>query len=58
MYKTTFKDFIENLYKKPINEIPKKEIKEHANEIFGLGISKDDLNDDGSDLETLQDILN
>jgi hypothetical protein len=45
------------LYKKPYNQIPKKELKEHANEIFGFGISKNDLNDDGSDLETLKEIM-
>jgi hypothetical protein len=33
MYKTTFKDFMEQLYKKPYNQIPKKELKEHANEM-------------------------
>jgi hypothetical protein len=57
MYKTTFKDFMEQLYKKPYNQISKKELKEHANEIFGFGISKNDLNDDGSDLETLKEIF-
>ena len=30
MYKTTFKDFMEQLYKKPYNQIPKKELKEQT----------------------------
>ena len=54
---TTFKDFMEQLYKKPYNQIPKKELMEHARELFGFGLSKDDLNDDGSDLDQLNEIL-
>jgi len=54
---TTFKDFMENFYKKPFNQIPKKELNEHYREIFGMGLSKDDLNDDGSDLDELNEIM-
>ena len=57
MHRTTFKDFMEQFYKQPYNKIPKKELKEHYQEIFGFGISKDDLNDDGADLETLKEIM-
>ena len=54
---TTFKDFMENFYKKPFDQIPKKEINEHYRELFGMGLSKDDLNDDGSDLDQLNEIM-
>ena len=54
---TTFKDFMENFYKKPFDQIPKKEINEHYREIFGMGLSKDDLSDDGSDLDQLNEIM-
>ena len=54
---TTFKDFMENFYKKPFDQIPKKELNEHYREIFGMGLSKDDLNDDGSDLDQLNEIM-
>ena len=54
---TTFKDFIEDIYKKPYNEVPKEEIKRQAREVFCFGFSKEDLSDDGSDLETLKDIM-
>jgi len=54
---TTFKDFMENFYKKPFDQIPKKEINEHYRELFGMGLSKDDLNDDGSDLDELNEIM-
>ena len=53
----TFKEFMEEFYKKPFNQIPKKELNEHYKEIFGMGLSKDDLNDDGSDLDELNEIL-
>jgi len=54
---TTFKDFMENFYKKPFNQIPKKELNEHYRELFGMGLSKDDLSDDGSDLDQLNEIM-
>ena len=54
---TTFKDFMENFYKKPFDQIPKKELNEHYRELFGMGLSKDDLNDDGSDLDELNEIM-
>ena len=54
---TTFKDFMENFYKKPFDQIPKKEINEHYREIFGMGLFKDDLSDDGSDLDQLNEIM-
>ena len=54
---TTFKDFMENFYKKPFDQIPKKEINEHYRELFGMGLSKDDLSDDGSDLDQLNEIM-
>ena len=57
MKQGTFKEFMEEFYKKPFNQIPKKELNEHYNEIFGIGLSKDDLNDDGSDLDKLNEIL-
>ena len=57
MQQGTFKEFMEEFYKKPFNQIPKKELNEHAREIFGMGLSKDDLNDDGSDLDELNEIL-
>jgi hypothetical protein len=57
MIEIKFKDFMEDLYKKPFNEIPKKEINSHAREIFGFGLSSEDLNDDGSDLQTLNDLM-
>ena len=54
---TTFKDFVEMVYKKPYDQISEKEIKETYREIFCFGFSKEDLSDDGSDLETLKDIM-
>ena len=57
MQETTFKDFMEDFYKKPFDQIPKKEINEHYREIFGMGLSKDDLSDDGSDLDQLNEIM-
>jgi hypothetical protein len=54
---TTFKDMIEDIYKKPYDQVPKEEIKRQAREIFCFGFSKEDLSDDGSDLETLKDIM-
>ena len=51
MKQGTFKEFMEEYYKKPYDQIPKKELMEHAREIFGFGLSKNDLNDDGSDLD-------
>ena len=54
---TTFKDMIEDIYKKPYDQVPKEEIKRQAREVFCLGFSKEDLSDDGSDLETLKDIM-
>ena len=54
---TTFKDFVEMIYKKPYAQISEKEIKETYKEIFCFGLSKGDLNDDGSDLETIKDIM-
>ena len=54
---TTFKDMIEDIYKKPYDEVPKEEIKRQAREVFCFGFSKEDLSDDGSDLETLKDIM-
>jgi len=57
MKQGTFKEFMEEFYKKPFNQIPKKELNEHYREIFGIGLSKDDLNDDGSDLDKLNEIL-
>ena len=56
MQSFTFKDFMEDYYKKPYDQIPKDEIKKHAIEIFGFGLSKDDFNDDGSDIETLKNL--
>ena len=53
----TFKDMIEEIYKKPYDQVPKEEIKRHAREVFCFGFSKEDLSDDGSDLETLMDIM-
>jgi len=53
----TFKDFIEEIYKKPYDQVPKEEIKKHAREIFCFGFSKEDLSDDGSDLETIKNIM-
>jgi hypothetical protein len=55
---TTFKDMIEDIYKKPYDQVPKEEIKRQAREVFCFGFSKEDLSDDGSDLETLKDIMN
>ena len=57
MQQTTFKEFMEQLYKKPYDQIPKKELNDHAREIYGFGISKEDLNDDGSDLDKLNEII-
>ena len=54
---TTFKDMIEDIYKKPYDQVPKEEIKRQAREVFCFGFSKEDLSDDGSDLETLKDII-
>jgi hypothetical protein len=54
---TTFKDMIEDIYKKPYDQVPKEEIKRQAREVFCFGFSKEDLSDDGSDLETLKDIM-
>jgi hypothetical protein len=54
---TTFKDFVEMIYKKPYDQIPEKEIKETYKELFSFGLSKGDLSDDGSDLETIKDIM-
>ena len=53
----TFKDMIEDIYKKPYDQIPKEEIKRQAREIFCFGFSKEDLSDDGSDLEAIKDIM-
>ena len=53
----TFKEFMEEFYKKPFDQIPKKELKDHYREIFGMGLHKDDLNDDGSDLDQLNEIM-
>jgi hypothetical protein len=53
----TFKDMIEDVYKKPYDQVPKEEIKRQAREVFCFGFSKEDLSDDGSDLETLKDIM-
>ena len=52
----TFKDMIEEIYKKPYDQVSENEIKETYKEIYGFGLSKEDLNDDGSDLETLKDM--
>jgi len=57
MQQETFKEFMEEFYKKPFDKIPKKELNEHYREIFGFGISKDDLNDDGSDIDQLNEIM-
>ena len=54
---TTFKDMIEDVYKKPYDQVPKEEIKRQAREVFCFGFSKEDLSDDGSDLETIKDIM-
>ena len=54
---TTFKNMIEDIYKKPYDQVPKEEIKRQAREVFCFGFSKEDLSDDGSDLETLKDIM-
>ena len=54
---TTFKDMIEDIYKKPYDQVPKEEIKRQAREVFCFGFSKEDLSDDGSDLEAIKDIL-
>ncbi len=53
----TFKDMIEDIYKKPYDEVPKEEIKRQAREVFCFGFSKEDLSDDGSDLEAIKDIM-
>ena len=57
MKQGTFKEFMEEYYKKPYDQIPKKELMEHAREIFGFGLSKNDLNDDSSDLDELNEIM-
>jgi len=54
---TTFKDMIEDIYKKPYDQVPKEEIKRQAREVFCFGFSKEDLSDDGSDLEKIKDIM-
>jgi hypothetical protein len=54
---TTFKDMIEDIYKKPFDQVPKEDIKRQAREVFCFGFFKEDLSDDGSDLETLKDIM-
>jgi hypothetical protein len=54
---TTFKDMIEDIYKKPYDQVPKEEIKRQAREVFCFGFSKEDLSDDGSDLEAIKDIM-
>ena len=51
MREGTLKYFMEELYKKPYNQIPKKDKEFYAREIFSFGLSKDNLNDDGSDLD-------
>jgi hypothetical protein len=48
---------IEDIYKKPYDEVPKEEIKRQAREVFCFGLSKEDLSDDGSDLEVIKDIM-
>jgi hypothetical protein len=53
----TFKDMIEDIYKKPYDQVPKEEIKRQAREVFCFGFSKEDLSDDGSDLEAIKDIM-
>jgi hypothetical protein len=53
----SFKDFIEEIYKKPYDQVPVEEIKRHAREVFCFGFSKEDLSDDGSDLEKIKDIM-
>ena len=53
----TFKDMIEDIYKKPYDQVPKEEIKRQAREVFCFGFSKEDLSDDGSDLEKIKDIM-
>tara|TARA_R100001377_G_C3180065_1_gene106279 strand:+ start:158 stop:346 length:189 start_codon:yes stop_codon:yes gene_type:complete len=53
----TFKEFMEEFYKKPFDQIPKKELNDHYREIFGMGLYKSDLNDDGSDLDQLNEIM-
>jgi hypothetical protein len=53
----TFKDMIEDIYNKPYDQVPKEEIKRQAREIFCFGFSKEDLSDDGSDLEAIKDIM-
>jgi hypothetical protein len=35
----------------------KKKLKDQARELFCFGFSKEDLSDDGSDLETIKDIM-
>jgi hypothetical protein len=40
---TTFKDMIEDIYKKPYDQVPKEEIKRQAREVFCFGFSKEDL---------------
>jgi hypothetical protein len=52
-----FKDFIEEIYKKPYDQVPVEEIKRHAREVFCFGFSKEDLSDDGFDLEKIKDIM-
>jgi hypothetical protein len=53
----SFKDFIEEIYKKPYDQVPVEEIKRQAREVFCFGFSKEDLSDDGSDLEKIKDIM-
>jgi hypothetical protein len=53
----TFKDMIEDIYKKSYDQVPKEEIKRQAREVFCFGFSKEDLSDDGSDLEAIKDIM-
>jgi hypothetical protein len=36
MHRTTFKDFMEQFYKQPYNQIPKKELKEHIKKFLVL----------------------
>ena len=37
----TFKDMIEDIYKKPYDQVPKEEIKRQAREVFCFGFSKE-----------------
>ena len=54
---TTFKEFVEMVYKKPYEEISENQIKETYREIFCFGLAKDDLPDDWFGEVSFKDML-